>query len=496
MKPGIIPYQDGDIVTNGQESGLSPRPAFPQYQLTHGSFYKPHDIPLNKRHFIYSPCAPRLDFTEMGYCLTEYPFERAGFSLMDRSAGISLKDKDNSIIGVEKSVGWRTGRSDVCIKEGISYWEVEIIKGGSIMGTDNDPRRKKDMIDSSPHLRFGISRREASLEAPVGFDSYSYGIRDQYLESISEGKLSQVLEKREGMQAGDIISFVLKLPDYDAQVEQAQEYALRRKEALKNAIDSSGKTMRTDDNAGAGTIKKKSKTVKQATNEDFQLALLEDITYNDIIRDHIPIRYRNQLFFEATDYIKTTKPEYYSSDKRERQDYYTLKDSYLAVYLNGEFLGKAFENLNPFLPPFSELQYNEKFYYGYWKNYNGQHVNGLINPYKNVDSESEQRLILRNKYVNNNRLGYYPTISCFNDGEVKIITEQRQMKYLDTVKSSELLADKQIKTLDVLYKEQIADDIVWDIIDEVEEEGKKLTNTNPPIAAPIDTVLVPEGSGP
>lgn len=109
------------------------------------------------------------------------------------------------------------------------------------------------------------------------------------------------------------------------------------------------------------------KLKQETTNKEFQRALLEDIEYNDVVRDQIAIRYKNQLFFEATDYVKTTKPEYYSSDKRERQDYYQLEDSYLAIFQNGKYLGKAFENLKPFLPPFSELQYNEKFYLGYWQ---------------------------------------------------------------------------------------------------------------------------------
>ncbi|EDO17637.1 hypothetical protein Kpol_1004p9 [Vanderwaltozyma polyspora DSM 70294] len=502
MKVGIIPYQkDADFVYKDSTINES-KPSLPILHETHGYIYddrnlrflKPEDIPLNKRNFIYRPCSANPLFTELGYACTEYPFDHPGMNMMDRSDGISLIEGSNNIICVKDSLGWRTSRCDVCIKEGSCYWEVEVMKGG-LPSIDDDSnmtlQRKKELFNTTPHLRIGISRREATLESPVGFDSYGYSIRDISLESIHDGKISQVLSSTESLKKGDRMGFLLTLPSFEEQVKQAKEYTQRRIDAL---ISHSNDKKSNDINGGNSNeestyYKKKTKFVP--SHNDFIKELLEDIDFNNVIRDKIPIRYKNQLFFESTDYIKTTKPEYYTLDKREREDYYTLKGSSLGVYLNGKYLGDAFKDIKPFLPPFSELQYNEKFYFGYWKNgeiiednekdynentssntNNSNNRNNINNDNgnNNINTNTQKKgLILRNKYVNNNQLGYYPTISCFNGGTAKIITEKDECKYFDEI--SKAKQNESIKSLNSLYMEQIAEDIVWDIIDEIEEES-------------------------
>lgn len=446
MKIGILPYQSQDIIY--EPSGNLLRPPWPIFQETHEisdgqeKFHKPEDVPLNRRNFVYRPCGANPLFKELGYSCSEYPFAKPGMNLMDRSDGISIIQENNDCVSVSNSVGWRTARCDVCIKEGLTYWEVEVIQGGtpSECDTSNSFLRRKDIINESPHVRLGISKREASLESPVGFDSYGYAIRDTSLESVHEGKVAQLLGTH-GLKPGDRLGFLLQLPSCQSQIDQAKEYTQRRLDAL---VQSTKNTYQDSEQQ-----RKRSKT----TNKNFQIALLQDIDHTNIVRDHIAIRYKNQLFFEATDYVKTTKPEYYSSDKRERQDYYHLENSFLAIYLNGEPLGEAFTDLKPFLPPFSELQYNEKFYFGYWKN-------GVDDPSHNTKRTG---ILLRNKYVNNNKLGYYPTISCFNGGAARVITTKQDCKYYEQL-------NKPAKLLEELFDEQIAEDIVWDIVDEVEEE--------------------------
>lgn len=446
MKIGILPYQTHDVVYGPSKDNS--RPHWPALQETHVNgaqkFEKPEDIPLNRRNFVYRPCGANPLFTELGYCCSEYPFKRPGINLMDRSDGMSIAQGSNDCVSVAGSMGWRTARSDVCIKEGLTYWEIEVVRGGTPtdLTLDDSLQRRKELLNETPHLRLGISKREASLESPVGFDSYGYGVRDSCLESIHEGKITQQLNAQ-FLKPGDRLGFLLQLPSAQTQIQQAQEYTKRRLDALTQSVSNSSQEYEQ--------AKKRAKT----TNKDFQIALLKDVDHSNVIRDHIAIRYKNQLFFEATDYVKTTKPEYYSSDKRERQDYYRLDKSFLAVYLNGQYLGNAFEDLNPFLPPFSELQYNEKFYFGYWKN-------GVIS--EDPDQHSKRTgLLLRNKYVNNTKLGYYPTISCFNGGTARIITTKQDCKFYEQL-------EKPAKLLDELFDEQVAEDIVWDIIDEIEEE--------------------------
>lgn len=464
MRPEFIPYQpETDLVYLESGKGHERRPKLPAYQETHDlnnvRYVKTEDIPLNRRNFVYRPCLPNPLFTELGYCTTEYPFDVSGINIQDRSDGMSLLTGSNDTVGVMDTNGWRTARSDVCIKEGCAYWEVEIINNGeseSCLETSSVQQRRQFM-NSSAHVRIGITRREASLEGPVGFDSYGYGVRDFSLESIHDGQLQQILEKVPMLKNGDRLGFLVKLPSMEEQIKQAEEYTNRRLEAMISHGHLKNKETSVD---GSGDYHPGKRQKRGVTNADFQRALLEDIDHTNVIRDHIPIRYKNQLFYEATDYVKTTKPDYYSSDKRERQDYYTLADSYMAVYLNGTYLGKAFEDLKPFLPPFSELQYNEKFYYGYWKH--GTATNESTTSTDEIPQHNLNKgLILRNKYVNNNKLGYYPTISCFKGGTARLITTRQELLHTPT---------EDHFVLDELYRAQTAEDLVWDIIDEVEEE--------------------------
>ena len=88
-------------------------------------------------------------------------------------------------------------------------------------------------------------------------------------------------------------------------------------------------------------------------------------------------------------------------------------------------------------------------------------------PHAGINSKPRKAgSILKNKYCNNNRLGYYPTVSCFNEGAARIVTSRENLKYYDQVVSE----TDRLETLDDVFAKQVADDVVWDIIDEVEAE--------------------------
>ncbi|XDT02995.1 Hypothetical protein J6897_00801 [Nakaseomyces glabratus] len=239
MKPEIIPYQpEVDLVLD--DSVGERRPHLPVYQETHEvngvQFWKTEDIPLSRRNFIYRPCLPNPLFTELGYCTTEYPFDTSGVNIQDRSYGMSVLRGENSVVSVRAKDGWRTARSDVCIKEGDVYWEVEVLNVGNGSGSSSGSgtgsgsssnvdvdvdvdkgsvQQRRQFLNSSAHVRVGISRREASLEGPVGFDSYGYGLRDFSLESIHDGQLEQVLA-RAPLKNGDRLGFLVSLPSVEA----------------------------------------------------------------------------------------------------------------------------------------------------------------------------------------------------------------------------------------------------------------------------------------
>ncbi|CDO93209.1 unnamed protein product [Kluyveromyces dobzhanskii CBS 2104] len=404
MSAQVIPYNDSDIVELGSDVT---KPDFPQLSESHSineqRYYVTEDTPLNKRNFLYQPCAANLMLDKLKYCGTEYS-DNGSINLMDRSDKLSFSLEDHSI-SVSEDCGWRSIRSEVCVKEGKVYWEVEMKN-----------------VSATAHIRCGISRREASTETPVGCDFYGYSVKDKGLQVIHEGRLQTVLKPNE-MRAGDRIGFLLTLPSLQYQNEQAAEYSMKRIQDLS-----------TDHN-GANKRGKK-------PNTEFYKFLLRECDPTNVIRDQIAIRYKNQLFYESTDYVKTTKPEYYDN-KNDTPKYFELENSNLEVFVNGVSHGIAFTGLTPFLPPFSELQYNEKFYLHHWNRRN-----------------TTKGIEIRNKYVDNNRLGYYPTLSSFQGGTASIITEASELQYLPT--------DPDIKTLHDIYKEQIASDIVWDLIDEID----------------------------
>jgi COMPASS component BRE2 len=112
-----------------------------------------------------------------------------------------------------------------------------------------------------------------------------------------------------------------------------------------------------------------------------------------IFRDRIPIRFRSQLYFEQPDYTATKEmddlmnpvlppqSQLNPSIPAHRPAFPTLSGSFIKVYKNGEFQGTAFEDLLGFLPPSSQLQGRD---------------------------------------LDDGMLGYYPAVSVFKYGIVKL----------------------------------------------------------------------------
>ncbi|KAL6949867.1 hypothetical protein ACO0QE_000531 [Hanseniaspora vineae] len=513
------------------------------------SGWKPDEVPINRRNFKYEPCQPNLYLNRLKYSTTEYPnlSNQSGFSLTDKSDAIYFlsraeqNEKDaalntdvadlnkeiwqNDVCIALKEEGWRTARSTSCIKEGCVYWEIDVVNADPQNGTN---------------IRFGISRREASLEAPVGYDHYAYGLRDKTMQSVFGGKVHSVLPKR-CLQTGDTVGILIQLPSYEEQVQQAKKYkehsiALIEKSLNEKSLNSkSNKTKKSWKNNNTRQM-----------HEEFEKSLLQECDPENVTRDQIAIRYKSMLLFESTDYAKEdvslkehqqknhkqtkSKRLFHNLDSGTGQTTHTsdgtddsqaanftqLKDSCMEVYLNGEYLGKAFAGFQPVLPPFSQLNYNDKFYYNFWKTGQvlrdegdkNEEIQGLMDQqvipysarseanqlegretdalfsqaaahdvnqsgvertetYAGISSKPKQAgSILKNKYSNNNRLGYYPTVSCFNEGAAKIVTSRENLKYYDKVISK----TNALQTLDDVFTKQVADDVVWDIIDEVEAE--------------------------
>jgi COMPASS component BRE2 len=349
------------LVVNKYKPGIVYRPSdfeeFKPAPQAHGDGFNNPDVPLNTRQgFMYKPCRPNPHLETLKFSTTDIPPFQVCLDAFDRSALALISD---SYTKATTERGWVSVRANVAITEGKWFFEFRVVKS-----------------DDTKHVRLGIGRREASLEAPIGFDAYGYGLRDKTGDKVHLSRPKQFMN--DGFKKGDVIGIVVELPKAE---------------------------------------------------------------FTDVTRAQVAMRYKNNLYYEKFDYVPTKKMDHLLNpvtvfgekavvDANSWRPE-SLEGSCMKVYKNGEFMGTCFEDLYAFLPPNSEL--------------------------------TSHKLNKDGKYVNNGSLGYYPTISVFNGG----VAELNAGPNFD-FKPSDLGDD--VRGLHELYHENIADDIVWDLVDEIEAE--------------------------
>jgi COMPASS component BRE2 len=363
---------------------------------------------------------------------------------------------DDSATIVTQEKGWRMGRGNVIAREGRAYYEVKILRGIPVNGPKDpiDPRTGE--TKPGPHVRMGWARREAPLDGPVGFDGYSYGITDARFEAQHRSRASKIFKplpkgaKSKHMKArpphgkpvpvdyvteqhleeGDVIGLEIQLP----------ALSLHRKviEGIYNpAVD---------------------------LGDGFDVAATQDPLEKpvDIIRDRIPVPYKGNFYFEQLDYQVTKMmdayhdrgpvPKIYPSPNHEDVSVRSLPHSHIKAYKNGKEIGIAFENLLAFLPPAS------------------------------IPSVEAVKAGARTGF-DDGMVGYLPAISLFNGGVAQVnfgpdfwyppeeLAKQQeddaQMAGSDEPEKH-VVEGRKLRAIGHRFKEQIAEDIVWDIIDEVD----------------------------
>lgn len=65
---------------------------------------------------------------------------------------------------------------------------------------------------SNAHVRMGWGRREAIVDAPVGFDGYSYGLKDTDCEKLHLSRRKPYGDKGRHLMKGDVIGCLIDLP--------------------------------------------------------------------------------------------------------------------------------------------------------------------------------------------------------------------------------------------------------------------------------------------
>ncbi|KAF4774315.1 SPRY domain-containing protein [Colletotrichum scovillei] len=395
-------------------------------------FYETSEHVHNKKSYHYTHCIADPGFpSALYYRGTEAEPTGPHLSFEDSATHLFFDQKG---LHITTNKGFRMTRANVAIREGRFYWETKITRG-IVDKTSGDEKP-----ESHGHVRMGFARREATLDAPVGFDAYSYGLRDVGGEKVYMSRPKSFFPEGEGIREGDVIGLEIQLPS-----ERLQRKVLAGQ--YNPAVDTG-----LDDDS---------------TNFDAP----------NIVRDRIPIRFKSHIYFEKIDYHTTKEledlmnPSPVSSGPANSVEppnpnhvvpaLRTLPGSFIKVYKNGVLMGTPFTDLLAFLPPASKPQ-------------------GQIGAREGLD---------------NGMLGYYPAVSVFrggaaevnfgpdfwfpppgleessDDNEVSMIDAGQEESKKAAPSSSSVPAYPgldQVRPVSERYTEQIVEDIVYDIIDEVD----------------------------
>lgn len=343
-------------------------------------FFTTRNTPLNKAAYRYTACGPSPASREGLVLCRIVPSPPAGivrFSWEDRSSYVSISS-DALAIATDK--GFRSARANVPIREGAYYFEIIIEKGAG----DTSGPAKGDAF--GPHVRLGLARREASLNAPAGFDGYSYGLRDKTGDKVH---ISQPKPYGSAFGTGDVIGVYVYLPP---------------------------------------------RPIPSITADQPEY-LLDPPNPARIVRKRVPIRYKGQLYFEQMEYapskemedlaLMTKDPAAWEKAKQAAEAALKqksapppgrkrappppvpppprplprLRGSKIAFFKNGECQGSAFEDLFDYLP----LRHHAK----------------TAKPISRM-SVANQIAMARENYHDDGSLGYYPMVSVFGGGAARI----------------------------------------------------------------------------
>ncbi|KAK9894285.1 hypothetical protein P389DRAFT_163379 [Cystobasidium minutum MCA 4210] len=341
-------------------------------------FFTTRNAPMNKQGYRYAACGPSPNYRpalQLFRTIPSPPADVVRFSWEDRSSYVSIS-ADAMAIATDK--GWRSARANVPIREGAYYFEVTIERGSE------DPQGLTKGDGFGPHVRVGLARREAPLNAPVGYDAYSYGIRDKTGDKVH---ISKPRAYGEALINDDVIGVYVYLPPRPTPTITADQ--------PEYGVDTANPAR--------------------------------------IVRKRIPIRVKGQLYFEQTEYapskemedlaLMTKDPAGFEKARQAAEAALKqksapppgrrrapppplpppprplplLRDSKVAFFKNGECQGLAFEDLFDFLP----LRQQAK------------------KPTARM-SIANQIAMARENYHDDGTLGYYPMVSVFGGGTARL----------------------------------------------------------------------------
>lgn len=374
-----------------------------QHTVNGRTFYQYDDLPLNRRGYKYRICKPNQLFSANKYLTSDSRPYAIRASFFDKSQGIACSE---DMLTVTTQHGWLSARCNVGMREGKHYFEYEIVNANN--STDK------------AHVRIGIGRKELALDAPVGFDGYGYALRDLNGQKITLSRPQDFMS--EGFSTGDIIGFLVDLPPLAKQRESNTRFASEFKPQQR-----------------------KRKKMPQPTLEEEERIMN---MHGNILRDQVPIKYKSGLFYEQFEYTKTKQmdhllnPVVVFGEKAVLEKKLDLQpklpkipDSHVRIYKNGVFVGEMFSDLYSFLP-----------------------LNATEDTAADPNTVQQQNPSYRN--TDDGSLGYFPMMSVFQDGMVKI----------NPGPDFAFPIPEDARPLSERYDEKVTEEWLWDLVDEVEAQ--------------------------
>ncbi|SCV72101.1 BQ2448_4795 [Microbotryum intermedium] len=279
-------------------------------------FFQTRAHPINQRGYRYIPCGPSPHShlpTPVQRVIESAP-QGARWSWEDRSTFVMVTE-DARTVTAEK--GWRAARANVGLREGKWYWEFKVHRGGGPKEVDAAGAKEGSWV------RLGVGRREAPLNAPVGFDGHSYAYRDKGGDAIT---LARPAPYGKPFSSGSTIGVYLSLPPQPAPPETDRSHPSR------------------------------------------------------LVRKRVPIRYKGSLYFELLEYAASKEMTQLAADPAHLKQQGPLEDerkkiapgkraplpnetdepplrevpilqgAKLAFWVDGECQGVAFEDLFDYVP--------------------------------------------------------------------------------------------------------------------------------------------------
>lgn len=401
---------------------------------------------------------------------------------------------DADIISADK--GFRSARTNIGVREGEWYAEIEILPPEQPAHGVGAPGPLPSAMKDGPHIRLGWGRREAPVNAPVGFDGYSYGLRDKGGDKVT---LSRPLPYGKPFKAGDVVGMYIKLPSREQpQDENDPAYIKRERIAIRykgQLYFESLEYPRTREMEQLMERSRKGNSIEDA---------LKGIEGTGVFEPRDPASSPSAMAVDGnsgsngTGVALTGTTGGGSAKVKNRKNPGTkdkpsgptipslrpvprLRGSKIGFFINGEPQGIAFEDLFDFRPlrvkGFSGL-----------KSAPTKSTSSRTTKQDSAPTEPTINVKLRENVFDDGALGYFPFISSYGGGRAKLITGENGFRFpppddiesalervipstSSPVKQQEPTGVRRWKPLSTRFEEHLAEMWTYDLQDEARAQA-------------------------